>query len=406
FYVQPLSTISTLPAAMGISPLPELPPNGTPLKGIYVCPAEYKTALQPLVDYRGPGFIVFDPKAAYDHYSYGQESPEAIRDAIHDLIASASDVAELPSIVLVGYATFDARNYLGLIAEPQVPTFMEESLDFGFTLETCLDFPYGLLFGDDDLIDAMVSRLPAKNAAEVTGMVNRILAHAAAESELSALERPGVFVYDKDAEILVDQGYWETLWEPTLRTFDQVTVAETSNGSAEKGILISLLSRGPKAPSFVLYMGHGNNDRWSSQLLRTPDISTFTTHGGYPMVVTFTCLNAYYAFPGATVRTLAESFMIAEENKGAISVYAPCSADVYFFQKEKAEAMMNRMSARRRPLTIGEWTTLARLDFAIEHPELARTNSEYLLFGDNLSPTTIPRTNTQVDWEFIQSRFD
>ncbi|MDX1973533.1 MAG: hypothetical protein SFY68_13465, partial [Candidatus Sumerlaeia bacterium] len=119
FYVQPLSTISTLPAAVGISPLPELPPNGTPLKGIYVCPAEYKTALQPLVDYRGPGFIVLDPKAAYDHYSYGQESPEAIRDAIRDLIASASDVAEIPSIVLVGYATFDARNYLGLIAEPQ-----------------------------------------------------------------------------------------------------------------------------------------------------------------------------------------------------------------------------------------------------------------------------------------------
>lgn len=373
---------------VAVPPLPALPP-GT-LEGIYVCPTPLRDSLQPLLEARGDGYIVLDPQAAYDLYSHGQESPEAIRQALATLVEAAPAAAPFPAIVLVGHATFDYRGYLGFETGAQVPTFIDESIDTSFTIENCIDFPYGLLFGDDSLIDANVSRLPVKTAAELDHVVARLLAHEAVAEDLADLERPAVFAYDNELGILLDRPLFAGLWEQAGRTLHEVVIDPASNGEPERAELIGWLEEDSSA-AFVKYSGHGNNTVWSSKsLLRADHIPGIDTNSGYPFVTTFTCLNAYYAFPGAAVRTMAEEWLLAPVGRGAGASFAPSSVDFYNSQRPKIIAFLELLADPERPETTGGLVTRARLAFAIARPDLDLTNREYLLFGDAMTPTTIP----------------
>lgn len=398
-----IELVSNADLPLQIAPAVSLPSveNVSLLKGIYVCPKELLPALQPLLNLRGEGFIVLEPEAAYNAFSGGQESLEAIRQALAYLISEAPAAVDFPAITLVGFATFDQRNYLGLINYPVVPTFVDESIDTSFTIENCVDFPYGLLFGDDNLIDAMVSRLPAKSAAELSNMVGKILAQESIEQELTTTNRAGVFVYDDVSEILVDRPLWEAAWRDTERPFVEI-VRTTTDATAEKFQLNSEFQAQPRSAAMVFYMGHGNNTIWAGgKLMTTDDVPTLNTRGGYPFVATFTCLNAYYAFPtSSTTRSLGEAWLLSPLGTGAVASFAPCSVDTYDSQRQMALATMNVLAEDLRPKTIGELITRARLKMAIDRPDLALTNREYLLFGDALSPTTIPQEIVRDAWLF------
>lgn len=368
--------------------LPAIPAQA--LEGIYVCPASLRGSLQPLLDLRGNGYIALDPEAAYDAYSHGQESPEAIRQAIAALVDAAAEAVPFPAVVLVGHASFDYRGYLGFDAGAQVPTFLDESIDTSFTIENCIDFPYGLLFGGDSFIDASVSRLPARTPAELDHMAARILAHEGVADELAELDRPAIFAYDYEPGILLDQGLFAGLWEDTGRPLQEVLLAQGSNGEAEHAQLRAHLEE-ERGASLVMYSGHGNNTVWTSKgLLRAEHIDGIDTRAGYPFVTTFTCLNAYYAFPGAASRSMAEQWLLAPLGKGAGASFAPCSVDYYNSQRPKIIAFLELLAAPDRPETTGGLVTQARLAFAAARPDLDLTNREYLLFGDAMTPTTIP----------------
>jgi hypothetical protein len=371
---------------------PTLPRTRDVLQGIYVAPAELHEALQPLLAIRGTGYALLDPEAAYHAFSNGQESPEGIRRAIAHLVGSALEAVDFPSVVLVGHATLDPRGYTGTATASQVPTYVDESIDTSFTIENPVDYPYGLLFGDDDLIDAQVSRLPARSAAELAHMVSRILAHEATAGTLAATARPGVFAFDTDLSIQLDRPLWRDLWLETGRPLREVSLSPDTDGSAERALLHGFFQEGPSGPAYVMYNGHGNNTLWAtSQLLTANDVDALDTRSGYPLVTTYTCLNAYYAFPGSSVRCLAERWLLAPLGRGGIASFAPSGADFYNYQREMAVPVMELLASPDRPETIGELMTLARLQFAINRPDLMDTTRLYLLFGDAASPTTLPK---------------
>lgn len=379
--------------------LPTLPT--TTLRGIYVTPKEYQENIKVLLDHRGPGFVLLDPDAAYDIYSHGQESPDAIRQALAALIDAAPIAMEFPSIVLVGHATFDHRNHLGLITAPQIPTFVDESIDTAFTIENCVDFPYALLFGDDNFVDAHVSRFPALTTMELDHMVSRTITMELMADELTDMNRPGVFVYDNDPGFLLDRQTWINKWSWTNRPLREV-ILDGSDINIKKQQFASHMAESPRGPAFVTYVGHGNNTVWASpNLVRAADVNEIDTANGYPFITTFTCLNSYYAFPGASVRSLAERWLLAPMGSGASASYAPCSVDFYSAQKIKLGAFMDLISDWERPASIGGMVTRARLAFATTAPHLTLTNREYLLFGDNLTPTTLSGVEEQTsvsDW--------
>ncbi|MGF1571787.1 MAG: C25 family cysteine peptidase [Sumerlaeia bacterium] len=365
------------------------------LKGIYVCPKELQEELQPLLDLRGEGYVVLDPEAAYNTYSGGQESPEAIREAIRYLITQAPSAVDFPAVTLVGFATFDPRNYLGFIDFPHVPTFVDESVEGGFTIENCVDFPYGLLFGDDDFIDANVARLPAKTKDELTLMVNRIIAQDSISAELTELNRAGIFIYDDDdnennlTQFLESRETFENLWNSTQNPYQDLLVV-SNDGFTEQPALKELMETQPRSAAMVFYMGHGNNDRWSSKLMNSIEAVKINTQGGYPFIATFTCLNAYYAFPGGlSNRSLSEAWLLSPIGTGGVASFSPSGADTPTDIFDMVVITMNIMAEDLRPRTIGELVTRVRIQYTANHPNQSRTNRVFLLFGDPLSPTTI-----------------
>ncbi len=389
FFAQRLADLPAANPVVASKSLPALP-AGT-LRGIYVRPAELAAALAPLVAHRGAGFVELDPEAAYDLYSNGQESPEAIRLALSDLLAAAAGLDGLPSVVLVGHATFDPHNYLAVKSGAQVPTFVEESVDTSFTIESCIDFPYGLLVGTDNLQDAMVGRLPAKTGDQLTVMVNRIITHDGLVAQLSSEPRPAVFVTDKEvAPPSPAENPWPPYWTPTGRSYQQII--GSSDANADRAAIKAALEQGPAGPALLYYFGHGNFNFWASdRLLTSGDLATINTASKWPLVITFTCFNGYYAFPGQADPSLGEAWLLEGNNRGTVANIAPSSVDTEENNVVYSHVAMALLSLPQgqRPSTVGELITEARNNFDLAHPDLQKTNRLFLLFGDPLTNLTL-----------------
>ncbi|MGF1572121.1 MAG: C25 family cysteine peptidase [Sumerlaeia bacterium] len=382
--------VTTLPPPVAMQPTPQLPTLPPLLKGIYVCSPELQPALAPLLAHRGEGYVVLDPAAAYAVYNNGQESPEALRDALAALVAAAPNRVDFPTILLVGHATFDPANLMGLKTGPQVPTFIEESVDTGFTIENSIDFPYGLLAGNDQLQDAQVGRLPVRDAAELTIAINRIIAF---ETQLQPLQhvRPALFVTDDDADILPDAALWPQLFAPTGTPYTEIVIDTLSNGAAEQVAFADALAQGPAGVSLVLYTGHGNTTFWASErIITTQEVPNLLTENKWPIVATFTCLNGNYAVPNATLRSLGEAWLITP-NGGALANLTPCSVDFYLPQKNFSVLFLNTLAEPQstRPKTIGDALTRTRVAHTLAYPDQGITNNLYLLFGDPDSPLVL-----------------
>src|SRR5690606_32799696 len=77
-----------------------------------------------------------------------------------------------------------------------------------------VDLIYGLLFGDDNLIDVQLTRWPVKTPANVDVIVQRAMAHDAVANQLVRPDRPMVLVADVEAAFINDQTIWTNLWSP------------------------------------------------------------------------------------------------------------------------------------------------------------------------------------------------
>jgi hypothetical protein len=341
--------------------------------------------------------LLLDPQAAYNAFNGGQESPEALRDAVRALLDAHPFRHPFPGLLLAGHASLDHHDYLGLQASPQVPCFIDESVQTEFgTFENPIDYPYALLYGDDLLPDVMLGRIPARTSAELALAVSRIVQHDALAATLSLSDRPGVFIADADNNFAADNPTWVSMWQQTGNTGLAIRRADYATTALAFGAIQSVMQASPAGAAFVMYSGHGFNDTWWSSAVMSPTrVASIDTEGRWPIVATFTCLNGYYAFPGATSPTLSEAWLFSTDPgtlRGAVANIAPCSADFYIQQRLFAEAVLDgfTLSEDQRPRSVGELLLRAQADYATEWPMLEKTLKEYLLFGD-------PATSLAID---------
>src|SRR5262249_20781444 len=102
---------------------------------VMVAHASVKAALEPLVQLRrqqGYAVAVVDVEDVYDEWSYGQRTPQALQDMI---VATRSWKRVPKWVMLVGDASYDPKNYLGLGDNDLVPT----KLIWTNTFETASD---------------------------------------------------------------------------------------------------------------------------------------------------------------------------------------------------------------------------------------------------------------------------
>ncbi len=391
-----------------VVPAENLPETTAPdelLSAIYVRDRLLAASLAPLVASQADEVIELDPQAAYNAYNGGQQDPTAIRSAVRDILDAAPQREMLPRLVLVGDASFDRRDYMGLMTTPQVPIYIEASFpDSGIVIENIVDQFYGLLYGDDAIEDVQMARLPVKTTGQLDVIVGRALAHAAISEDLGALDRIGVFVADNPSpgefvDYRSDSQTLATLWLDSGRPS---TVVELTGAKQPAFGQMKALLEGPNGgAAMLMYTGHGNTNVWGDEsFLVSADIPTLNTVNQWPLITTFSCLNSYFAGPIATLDPLGKLW-ITTPTVGAVATITPAAPEPYFpqfdFSVEFVEQVRQPMGFR--PETSGEAFTRARIRYLTKYPGAGRTARTYLYFGDPASSLTMP---APVNYDFLR----
>jgi hypothetical protein len=220
-------------------------------------------ALEPLLQLRkqqGYAVAVVDVEDLYDENSYGEHTAQAIQD----FVVQAKSWKRAPRyVLLVGDASSDEKNYLGLGENDLVPT----KLIWTNTFETASDDWLADTNGDG-FADLAIGRLPVRTAAQAQMVVSKIVGY-----EQRAQTAGAVMVADLAGE---DD------FEATSRAVEQMLPAGMSvqeifrsrmDDQTASRAIISAINRGPK---LVNYAGHGSSNLWRGNLLTTDSVGQLT----------------------------------------------------------------------------------------------------------------------------------
>jgi len=269
---------------------------------------------------------IVDIEDVYDEFGFGERGPEAIRE----LLLRSREWKRAPKyVILLGDATFDPRNYLGIGAFDYVPTKLLPTTE----MKTAVDDWFSD-FANNDLPQIAIGRLPARTLADAQLMIGRIV-----NRDTSNNTRVSFVVDGTDALFDASAHSLASLVTPGLQTtFDQAPVAADFE---------SLL---------ITYVGHGSNEFWAAGSF-TGAAASQLTNTKLPVFASLTCLNGY--FHDVYQVSMAEALLL-NPNGGAVAAWASSSltepepqADMgrEFFRQLFAGATLGDASMRAKAAT-------------------------------------------------------
>lgn len=322
----------------------------------------FMQSLTPLVSlHQGQGLktAVINVEDLYDEFNFGEKSPYAIKDFLST--ANAQWETKPRYVLLVGDATFDPRNYLGLGNFDFVPTYLVDTT----LLETASDDWYADFTGQG-IPQMAIGRLPVRTAQEASALVGKIVNY----------EKSGDAGWTKQVLLVADQNDSSDNFQGDAAAVKallpaDMTVSEISNNGA--GASEDLLNSLNQGEGMVDYIGHGSEASWATGLFNSTDASSLTNGAMVPFVVDMTCLNGY--FQDVYETALAKALMEAPGG-GALAVWASSG-----LTDSGSQAVMNQALVKSlfgaQPTTIGEAAATAKQ--ATTNLDVRRT---WILFGD------------------------
>ncbi|HKP85331.1 MAG TPA: C25 family cysteine peptidase [Blastocatellia bacterium] len=328
---------------------------------VVITTRELAGSVDPLIALRqsqGYKVAIADVEDIYDEFSFGNKSPQAIKDF---LAYARAKWQTAPRFVLIaGDASLDPKNYFGNGDFDLVPTRLIDTQ----LMETASD-DWFADFNGDGVAEMAVGRLPIRSPQEAALMIAKITGYD------GAAKPEGVFLISDGKD-----GYDFAGASARLRsmipagTSVEAVERDGMDATAAKSQVMSGLNRGPK---LVNYVGHGSVDIWKGNLLTSDDARGLANGQSLPLYIMMTCLNGYFQDP--QLDSLAESLMKAERG-GAVAVWASSG-----MTRPDAQAAMNQrvfqMLFGPSSQTIGEATVKAKS--AVSDPDVRRT---WMLFGD------------------------
>jgi len=307
---------------------------------------------------------LLDVEDCYDEFSFGAKTPRAIKDF---LVRVRSVERKTPKfLLLVGDASFDPRNYLGLGSFDFVPTKMVDT--------RYLETPSDDWFVDFDEIgfpQMAVGRLAARTETEASMMVAKALSFRNRDQSASWTRR---------ALLVADEGDtfdFEVASEEVRALLpdgvNAVQVYRGRMGAATRRAVLEYLNDGSL---LVNYVGHGSVDLWRGDVLTSSDAYGLTNQERLPLYVIMDCLNGH--FIDLYSESLAEA-LVKTPTGGAVGVWASSG-----LTEPGAQALMNRALYRyllQPGMTVGKAILRAK---AMSNDADVRRTWEYL--GD---PTII-----------------
>ncbi|MGD0623935.1 MAG: C25 family cysteine peptidase, partial [Thermodesulfobacteriota bacterium] len=322
--------------------------------------------LKALREAQGWSVALVDVEDIYDEFSFGVKTPQALKDFL--LRAKIYWQKSPRFVLLVGDASVDPRNYLGLGNFDWVPTKLIDTA----ILETASD-DWFVDFNGDGLPKMAVGRLPVRTVEEAQIVVSKIIGYERSEQSLRdvllvADMKGGEEDYDFEGGSLEVQGLL-----PGGLTVSQIFRSQFADDVQVHSQLLGKINEGKL---LVNYLGHGSEAIWRGDILTSDDAGALTNGMRLPFVVSMTCLNGF--FQDVYGGSLAEALLKAPQG-GAVAVWASSG-----LTEPDGQTMMDKELVRLlfngESLTLGEAT--ARAKSATSDGDVRRT---WILFGD---PTT------------------
>jgi hypothetical protein len=338
---------------------------------VAIAHAEFGDWVAPLLARRerqGLATARVDVEDVYDEFSFGEKTPQALKEFVRH--ARASWTRSPRFLLLVGDATFDPRDYAGFGDGDFVPTPQVPLVHFSF--EAASDDWYADL-DDDGVPELAVGRLSVRTGPQAERIAAKILAY----------EDGGEAVWTKDVLLVADQNEGATDFEHSAYELGALVPSAyrvhrvfrgVSGPDASRHELLEAVSQGQL---IVNYLGHGSLRVWGKdgRLLTSADVrDTWRNAARLPLVVAMSCLNGFF-YDIYDEESLAETFLRAPEG-GAVAAWASSGITESSAQMRANQELLRLLFGQPR-LTVGEAVAAAKR--AVPDRDVRRS---WIFFGD------------------------
>ncbi len=296
-------------------------------------------AIQPLLDYRtGQGYRVakVDVQDVYDEFSDGLVDPEAIRAFLSYAYANWNSGGAPPRyVLLVGDGHYDFKG----VARPDLPNLIPPYLIAvdPYIGETAADNRYVSVDSPgDNLPDMHIGRIPAKTPADVTAVVDKIIAYETAAPAGDWQSRV-VFVADSETD---PAGNFHALsdevrlgWLPPAYQGEAIYYrmdAAHDSGAEMQTAIRAAFDRGAL---MLQWFGHASRQRWGSvSMFDVLDPTRLKESTAWPLTASYTCWSGYFiniqrSGQFGTEQSLAEALLLTPR-RGAVADLSPSGLHV------------------------------------------------------------------------------
>lgn len=387
YWLQAESTIAA-PASVRIRKPTDLRAPTEGADAVIVTPALLYPAAERLAAWHrahGRRALVVDIQAVYDEFNDGTYHPKAVPA----MLAWAQ--TEWPGsppkyLTLVGDGHWNFKGYNPSVY-PDGPNLIPPYLDWVDTVQG--EVPSDSAFGDldgDRIPEIAVGRLAVNTLAEAQAVVDKIITYDEGV-RAEAWQKRTVFVADDadsagDFQALTDEIIAEKL--PADLTPQRIYLGQNyPDAVTARAALVDALNSGAW---MVQYTSHGRINFWArwgaDTLWRTPDIAGLSSPGRLPVVMTFNCLDGYFAYPGS--HSIAD-LMQRQPAGGSVATISPSGLG-YTYDQHVFRSILMDVIFRDQVREIGRALLLTKqrydATYSRGNPYLSYLIGSMMLYGD------------------------
>ncbi len=341
-------------------------------------------AIDPLLQHRqqeGLTVAKINVQDIYDEFNDGFLDPEAIRDFLAYAYHHWRDDHHHPQFVLlVGDGHYDFRGYSHTSLPNLIPPYLIH-ID-PWLGETAADNRYVCFDGpDDNRPELSIGRIPARTPAELTAVIDKILAYETAPA--GAWQRRLIFVADRSSGFDDDfQGISDRIRHlhvpPGYHTQTIYYQNPYPDAAAMRTAIKDAFNR---SALLIQWFGHASRFRWGSvSMFNILDPPTLHPNSTLPITFTYACWSGYFINLYHDWQSLGETLVLTPQ-RGSVADISPSGLHVggplAILNQSIIQAILNTETPR-----LGPALRAAKLDFAARSPTSHDILDTTILFGD------------------------
>ena len=361
--------------------------------------SQLKTAIQPLATYRGSEFNVatIDVQDIYDEFSYGRLDAEAIRS----FLATAYFTWVVPPkfVLLVGDGHYDFNRTTAHTLPVVLPSYLVDTDPFWG--EVPADIRFATVDSASDLLPNFpIGRLPAVTAANVTAVVDKIIAYEnVATNPDGAWQTRTSYIADNCSDVAGDtheysnelRSNWLSPRYTSVPIYYNPSGICASGGFATSATGKTLIKNEfNNGALFLQWFGHGTQFRWGSStgLWSVTDPATLNANTQLPFTMANACLSGSFVAQATSSMVNKQSFSentLMAAGRGSIADIGPSGLhtgfDLLLFAQGVHEAMFDEEI--KRVGTVGDYARTFFIAHATGNTEsFTDIVDTMVLFGD------------------------